>query len=44
MSQDKWKKIDPSNASDWTNPVITQDPMDYDPAHPDLWNKWVFLF
>ena len=33
LSQNKLKKSDLSNTNDWTNPIVSQDPIDHDPAH-----------
>ena len=43
-TRNKWKKNDPTDPSDQTNPAITLDLTDHDPSDPKVRNKYFFSF
>lgn len=42
LKQNIWKYSDLKNARDRANPAVTHGPIDHDPAHLKVWNKWSF--
>ena len=44
LPQSKWKNIERSDPSDWTNTAVTKDHEDHDTGEQKVQNKWFFKF